>query len=88
MSTELEPITTVQESEQALPRLVYSVKEASIITGLCRTTLWRAMNKGALGYFRQGRRVLFSLDHLRSFMQSSERPSTKRSMRHQKVGRR
>ena len=55
-----------------LPKLGFSVKEAEKITGLGRTTLWKAVDDGRLKCFRVGRRVLFSEDHLRSFLLSYE----------------
>lgn len=55
-----------------LPKLGYSVKEAEKITGLGRTTLWKAVEERRLKCFRIGRRVLFSEDHLRSFLLSYE----------------
>jgi excisionase family DNA binding protein len=62
-----------------LPKLGYSVKEAEKITGLGRTTLWKAIDNGRLKCFRVGRRVLFSEDHLQSFLKSYEQPSAHKS---------
>jgi excisionase family DNA binding protein len=63
----------------ALPKLGYSVREAEKITGLGRTTLWKAIDEGRLKCFRVGRRVLFSEDHLRSFLASYEQPGAHKS---------
>jgi excisionase family DNA binding protein len=62
-----------QANNIALPKLSYSVKEATRITGLGRTTLWKAINEGRLRCFRAGRRVLFSLDHLMEFLKTYEK---------------
>ena len=53
-------------------RLGLSVKEAISITGLGRTTLWKAIRKGKLKCFKVGRRVLFSPAHLQEFLQAHE----------------
>jgi excisionase family DNA binding protein len=76
MNTELEISGGANSSQvAALPKLGYSVREAEKITGLGRTTLWKAIDEGRLKCFRVGRRVLFSEDHLRSFLAAYERPS-------------
>jgi excisionase family DNA binding protein len=56
-----------------LPKLGYSIKEAQRITGIGRTTLWKAINKGKLRHFRVGRRILFSPEHLQDFLKAYER---------------
>jgi excisionase family DNA binding protein len=74
MSSEAMAIETANNTGgMALPKLGYSIKEAEKITGLGRTTLWKAINNGRLKCFRAGRRVLFSLDHLTDFLKSYER---------------
>lgn len=72
MSAEL-IATEDQASMPELPKIGYSIKEAEKITGVGRTTLWHAVNDGRLKYFKIGRRVLFSLEHLNEFMNSCER---------------
>jgi excisionase family DNA binding protein len=64
---------TNQSTMEFLPKLSHSVKEAEKITGLCRTTLWKAINSGKLNCYKVGRRVLFSSEHLREFLESHER---------------
>jgi len=56
----------------ALAKLGHSVKEAERITGLGRTTLWKAIRAGKLGCFKVGRRVLFSSEHLQEFLKAHE----------------
>lgn len=60
-----------------LPKLGYSMKEATRITGLGKSTLWEAVYKGELLHFKVGRRVLFSEAHLRSFLEKFEKRRTK-----------
>ncbi|MFP5262024.1 MAG: helix-turn-helix domain-containing protein [Blastocatellia bacterium] len=56
-----------------LPKIGFSIKEAQKITGLGRTTLWKALNDGRLKYFSVGRRKLFSIEHLQDFLKSYEK---------------
>ncbi len=63
----------MQLNNPRLYKLSHSVKEAEKITGLCRTTLWKAITKGKLKCYRVGRRVLFSDQHLREFLEAHER---------------
>jgi excisionase family DNA binding protein len=53
-------------------KLGFSIKEATRLTGVCRTTLYEAIKAGKLRYFQVGRRVLFSREHLSEFLQSHE----------------
>jgi len=62
-----------QPPRTVLPKLGYSVKEAEKITGIGRTTLWKAVTKGKLKHFKVGRRVLFSSEHLKEYLKSCER---------------
>ncbi|MCI0485017.1 MAG: helix-turn-helix domain-containing protein [Blastocatellia bacterium] len=82
MSTHaLTPQPTPQPTSQAtgdpvgaaLPKVGYSYKEAQAITGLGRTSLWKAMKDGRLKCFKVGRRRLFSPKHLSDFMKSCEK---------------
>lgn len=57
----------------AFNKLGHSVKEAQRITGLGRTTLWKAINKGRLKCFKVGRRILFSPEHLQEFLKLHEK---------------
>ena len=52
----------------SLPKIVYSIKEATQITDLSRTTLWKAVRDGKLQCVRIGRRVLFTLQALEEFL--------------------
>lgn len=61
-----------QASGEPLTKLGHSFKEATKITGLGRTTLHYAVQKGKLKCFKIGRRVLFSPEHLKEFMESHE----------------
>lgn len=56
-----------------VPKIGYSIKEATKITGLGRTSLFYAVEAGKLRCFKVGRRVLFSLKHLEDFMASYEK---------------
>jgi excisionase family DNA binding protein len=61
-------------NETTLTPFGISIKEAIKVTGLGRTTLWKAINSGRLGCYKVGRRILFDPDlHLRPFLQSHER---------------
>ena len=62
--------------DKDVSRLGLSIKEAISITGLGRTTLWKAIRKGKLRCFKIGRRVLFSPDHLQEFLHSHESSGT------------
>ena len=87
MSNEVFPDTTVNQSRiPMLPKIGYSIKEAEKITGLGRTTLWKAIEEGRLKCFKVGRRRIFSLAHLEEFLKlyesNSEAVSTKRHPEH------
>ena len=62
-----------EPTDTALPKIGYSYKEAQKITGLGRTTLWKAVEDGKLKCFKIGRRRLFSPEHLREFMAAYEK---------------
>jgi len=64
-------------NDKDMGRLGLSIKEAISITGLGRTTLWKAIRKGKLRCFKIGRRILFSPDHLQEFLQAHEHRSDK-----------
>lgn len=63
----------VTETSDKLPKLGYSMKEAVKITGLGKSTLWQAVYDGELQHFKIGRRILFSEEHLRTFLQRFEK---------------
>jgi len=65
--------TIIAQATDKLPKLGYSMKEAVKITGLGKSTLWQAVYDGELQHFKIGRRVLFSEEHLRSFLQKFEK---------------
>ena len=74
---------------EAFPKLGYSFKEAQKITGIGRTTLWKAMEEGRLKCFKVGRRRIFSLSHLEEFLKLYEsnggaKPSKRRAERNSK----
>ena len=56
--------------EDKLPKFAYNMKEAQRITGLGRTTLWKAVKRGQLErcYIAGVDRVFFTLEALRNFM--------------------
>jgi excisionase family DNA binding protein len=58
--------------ETSLPQIGYSIREAQKITGLGRTTLWKAIEEGRLKCFKVGRRRIFSLSHLEEFLKLYE----------------
>lgn len=64
--------STVESDVKTVNKVSYSIKEATQITGLGRTTLWQAVEDGRLRCFKVGRRVLFSLEHLQEFLKSYE----------------
>lgn len=52
-----------------LPKLVYNMKETQQITGLGRTTLWKAVRSGKLRKVNTGTdRVLFTLEAIEEFL--------------------
>jgi excisionase family DNA binding protein len=59
--------------ERQRGKLAFNIKEAERITGLGRTTLWKAINEGQLKCYKVGRRVLFSLEHLKLFLELHEK---------------
>lgn len=59
--------------ENTPPRLALSVEEAIEMTGLGRTFLWKAVASRKLKCFKVGRRVLFSPDHLKEFLELHQR---------------
>lgn len=56
-----------------LSKIGFSYKEAQKMTGLGRTTLWKAVEEGKLKCFKVGRRRLFSAEHLSDFLKSYEK---------------
>lgn len=76
--------TILQSGDTVAPqraRLTYTVKEACLIIGISRTTLWRAIRKGRLGCYRVGRRVLLSEEHMTGFLKLHEKGSRNYSLR-------
>jgi excisionase family DNA binding protein len=61
-------------SGKDLRKLGISIREAVKITGLGRTTLWKAVRSGRLQCYRIGRRTLFSAKHLQDFLHAHEAP--------------
>jgi predicted DNA-binding transcriptional regulator AlpA len=56
-------------AEDNLPKLVFNVKETQQITGLSRTSLWKAVKKGHLKRCHIGMdRLLFTLEAIKEFM--------------------
>jgi excisionase family DNA binding protein len=82
MSNESFANEVVKPYSPLLPKIGYSIKEAEKITGLGRTTLWKAIDEGRLKCFKVGRRRIFSLEHLEEFLKhyesSNEAALTKR----------
>jgi excisionase family DNA binding protein len=48
-------------------------RDAARLVGVSAMTLLRARRAGLIGYYRVGRRVLYSEAHLRDYLQSVER---------------
>ena len=69
---------------ESLPQIGYSIREAQKITGLGRTTLWKAMEEGRLKCFKVGRRRIFSLLHLEEFLKHYESKGGARPRKHSK----
>jgi len=80
-ATEESSHPVIERKHESLPKLGYTLTEARSITGLGRTTLWKAIANGELGCFKIGRRILFSLPHLEEFMKLKERPMRARDQR-------
>jgi excisionase family DNA binding protein len=69
MSSEALNTQTMEQAGGAeLPKIGYSIKEASKIVGLGRTTLWKAVEDGKLTVIKSGRRRLFLLSDLQTYM--------------------
>ena len=58
--------------EITVPKLGYSYAEAEIVSGLSRTTLWRAIKRGDLPHIKVGRRVVIPAAELAALCGSSE----------------
>lgn len=57
------------QSEAELPKLAYNLQETMQITGLKRTTLWKAVKSGRLKKAYPGiDRLLFTLEAIQEFM--------------------
>lgn len=54
-----------------------SAKETVVRLGISKPTLCRLMQKGQIGYYRVGTRVLFSDKHITAFLQACERKPQK-----------
>jgi len=67
--------------EEQPAKLAFNIREAERITGLGRTTLWKAISGGQLKCYKVGRRVLFSLEHLKLFLESHEKQTKDRYRR-------
>ena len=67
------------EGERA--RLTYTIKEACVIIGISRTTLWEAIRKGRIGCYRVGRRVLFSEEQMIGFLKLHEKANKNHPLR-------
>lgn len=66
-------LTGADKDEGTRARLTYTIKEACVIIGISRTTLWKAIRKGRIGCYRVGRRVLFSEEHMIGFLKLHEK---------------
>lgn len=58
--------------KEVLAPVGLSIKEATRLTGLSRSYLWKAVKSGELGHCRLGRRVIFLPRHLEEFLSASE----------------
>ena len=56
-------------------QLAFSLKEACKITGLSRTTLWKAIRNRKLACYKVGRRVLVSRQHIQDYLAIHELPN-------------
>jgi len=57
------------QSEAELPKIAYNVEETIRITGLKRTTLWKAVKSGKLRKCYTGTdRLLFTLEAIKEFL--------------------
>jgi excisionase family DNA binding protein len=63
------------------PGAVYSRAEAARIVGVSQITLWRALERGHIGCYRRGRRVLHSGQHLLDWLRQGECPAKTTPMR-------
>ena len=69
--------------DQRLPQLTYTVKEVQRILNVSRTTLWKLLKSGRLECLRIGRRVLFTMSQLESFITQESERRTRRHRRRQ-----
>ena len=66
---------------------VLSESEAALKLGLSRITLQRARKRGELGFYKIGRRVVYSINnHLVAFLNRLERNSTSRVRSNEEQG--
>ncbi len=69
--------TNVNDKKQVTPNAtaleVMSETQAAQKLGLSRITLQRARNLGQIGFYKVGRRVIYSLAHLLNFLTRFER---------------
>ena len=62
-------------------RLTYTIKEACVIIGISRSTLWKAIRAGKLGCYRIGRRVMFSEEHMTGYLKLHEKSGRNHSLK-------
>jgi excisionase family DNA binding protein len=66
-------LSRADQDERTRTRLTYTIKEACVIIGISRTTLWKAIRTGRLGCYRIGRRVMFSEEHMTGYLKLHEK---------------
>jgi len=55
--------------ESPMEKLTYSVKEASECLGICERSLWTLTKQGKIPSIKIGKRVLYSREMLRKFVE-------------------
>jgi excisionase family DNA binding protein len=74
-------LNSIDKQERPRTRLTYTIKEACVIIGVSRSTLWKAIRTGRLSCFRVGRRVLFSEEHMTGYLKLHEKTGRSRSLK-------
>jgi hypothetical protein len=60
-------------TEPAIEVTTHSHKETAFILNVSPVTLWRLRKSGSIGYYRIGSRVVYSGQHIRTYLASVER---------------
>lgn len=62
----------IKDVADELPRVGYSIDETARMFGVCRQTVYNAVNAGHLKTFKMGRRRLVSPEAARAYVRAQE----------------